>query len=46
MRIKRFNESLENDLRIVKDYFASFSEDLEDICVAHFNKVNDNLFEV
>ena len=46
MRIKRFNESLENDLRVIKDYFASFSEDLEDICEAHFNKVNDNLFEV
>lgn len=46
MKIRRFNESLEDDLRVIKDYFASFTEDLEDICGAHFNKVNDNLFEV
>lgn len=46
MKIRRFNESLEDDLRAIKDYFASFTEDLEDICGAHFNKVNDNLFEV
>ena len=46
MKIRRFNESFEDDLRVIKDYFASFSENLEDICRAYFNKVNDNLFEV
>lgn len=46
MKIQKFHESYNNDLRVIKDYFASFSEDLEDICEAHFNKVNDNLFEV
>jgi hypothetical protein len=47
MKIRRFWESTQsNDLLIIKDYFSSFSEDLDDICSTHFNKINDNLFEV
>ena len=47
MKIKRFNESIEtNDLRIIKEYFSSFIDDLDDICTITFNKVNDNLFIV
>ena len=46
MKIRRFNESIQNDLISIKEYFSSFESDLEDICQAHFNKVNDNLFEV
>jgi hypothetical protein len=47
MKIRRFWESTQsNDLLIIKDYFSSFSEDLDDMCSTHFNKINDNLFEV
>ncbi len=46
MKIWRFHESLENDFLTIKDYFSSFSEDLDEMCSVHFNKINDNLFEV
>lgn len=47
MKIKRFYESIEDDfLLTIKDYFASFTEDLDDVCNIYFNKVNDNLFEL
>lgn len=43
-RLKRFNESKEQDLQILKDYFYNIIDDLESICTVEFQKNTDNYF--
>lgn len=46
MKIRRFFESETNNFINVKEYFSSFSEDLDDICTAAFNVINDNYITI
>ena len=41
-RLKRFNESKEQDLQILKDYFYNIIDDLESICTVDFQTNADN----
>lgn len=43
-RLKRFNESQDQDLQILKDYFYNITDDLESICTVEFQKNTDNYF--
>ena len=45
-RLKRFNESKEQDLQILKDYFYNIIDDLESICTVEFQKNTDNYFTI
>lgn len=46
MKIRRFFESESNNFINIKDYFSSFSEDLDDICTTAFNIINDNYITI
>jgi len=37
-RLKRFNETQDQDLQIIKEHFYNITEDLEDICTVEFQK--------
>lgn len=46
MKILKFNESSEDILKIIKEYFYNITEDLNDICRVDFSKINENVYEV
>ena len=45
-RLKRFNESQDQDLQIIKEYFYNITDDLESICTVVFQKATDNSFTI
>lgn len=45
-RLKRFNESQDQDLQIIKEYFYNITDDLESICTVEFQKNTDNYFTI
>lgn len=45
-RLKRFNESQDQDLQIIKEYFYNITDDLESICTVEFHKATDNSFTI
>jgi len=44
--LKKFNESQDQDLQIIKEYFYNITDDLEDICTVEFQKTTDNFFSI
>jgi hypothetical protein len=44
--LKKFNESKDSDLDILKEYFYNIAEDLSDICELSITQNNDNYFTI
>ena len=44
--LKKFFESTQSDIEVIKEYFYNISEDLEDTCELDINQNNENFFTV